>query len=53
MTRAAISAATLGATPQSSEPRLKAIMPATNSRRLPTRSAHRPAGTSTAAKTIV
>ena len=53
MTRAAISAATPGATPHSSEPRLKAASPAMNSRRRPTRSAHRPAGTSTAAKTIV
>ena len=52
-TRAAIRAATPGATPHSSEPALKAIRPATNSRRRPIRSAHRPAGTSTAAKTIV
>ena len=53
MTRAAISAATPGARPHSSDPTLNAIRPATNSRRRPTRSAHRPAGTRTAANTIV
>ena len=52
-TRAAISAPTPGASPQNREPRLNAIRPATNSRRRPIRSAHRPAGTRTAAKTIV
>ena len=53
MTRAAISAATPGASPHSSDPALNAASPATNSRRRPIRSAHRPAGTSTAANTIV
>ena len=53
ITRAAISAATPGARPHSSEPAPKTARPATKSRRRPTRSAHRPAGTSTAAKTIV
>jgi hypothetical protein len=52
-TRAAISAPTPGASPHSTEPRLNPASPATNSRRRPTRSAHRPAGTSTAANTIV
>src|SRR5215472_5868075 len=52
-TRAAISAATPGARPHSSEPRLNAARPAMKTRRRPIRSAHRPAGTSTAAKTIV
>ncbi len=53
MTRAAISASTPGARPQSSEPAVKASRPATNSRRRPIRSAHRPAGTRTAANTMV
>jgi hypothetical protein len=53
MTRAPIRARTPGATPHSSEPRLNAIIPATNRRRRPTRSAQRPAGTRTAANTIV
>gem|GEM_PF-4536917 len=53
ITRAAISAATPGARPQHSEPMLKVISPATKRRRRPTRSAHRPAGTSTAANTMV
>jgi hypothetical protein len=52
-TRAAISRSTPGATPHSSDPALKRAMPATNSLRRPTRSAQRPAGTSTAAKTTV
>src|SRR6516165_6816313 len=52
-TRAAISAATPGASPHSSEPRVKVTRPASSTRRRPTRSAHRPAGTSTAAKTMV
>src|SRR6185312_14488372 len=53
MTRAAISAATPGASPHSTEPKLNRASPAVNSRRRPIRSAHRPAGTSTAANTIV
>ena len=53
ITRAAISAATPGASPHSTDPRLNPASPATKSRRRPTRSAHRPAGTSTAANTIV
>ena len=53
MTRAAISAATPGASPHSSDPTLNAASPATSARRRPIRSAHRPAGTSTAANTIV
>src|SRR5215469_7921246 len=53
MIRAATKAATPGASPQSSEPMLIAARPMTNTRRLPTRSAHRPAGTRTAAKMIV
>ena len=53
MTRAAISAATPGASPHSTEPTLNTASPATNIRRRPIRSAHRPAGTSTAANTIV
>ena len=53
MTRATISASTPGARPQSSEPAVKPSRPATNSRRRPTRSAHRPAGTRTAANTMV
>ena len=53
MTRAAISAATPGASPHSTEPTLNRISPPENSRRRPIRSAHRPAGTSTAANTIV
>ena len=53
MTRAAISAATPGASPHSSDPALNAASPATKNRRRPIRSAHRPAGTSTAANTIV
>ena len=52
-TRAAISTVTPGASPQHSDPAEKTTSPATNSRRRPTRSAHRPAGTSTAAKTMV
>ncbi len=51
--RAMINAATPGASPHSIEPRVKANNPATNSLRRPIRSAHRPAGTSTAANTIV
>src|SRR5213083_2251455 len=53
MILAAISAATPGATPHSTEPRTKAARPPISTRQRPTRSAHRPAGTSTAAKTIV
>ena len=53
MTRAAISAATPGASPHSTEPKLNRISPPEKSRRRPIRSAHRPAGTSTAANTIV
>ena len=52
-TRAAISAPTPGASPHSSDPALNAASPATSVRRRPIRSAHRPAGTSTAANTIV
>src|SRR5215472_16039264 len=53
MIRAAISSGTLGDSPQSADPTVKPIKPATKTRRRPTRSAHRPAGTSTAANTIV
>ena len=53
MTRAAISAVTPGASPHSTDPSVNTASPATNSRRRPIRSAHRPAGTSTAANTIV
>src|SRR5438034_1131429 len=52
-TAAAISAGTPRDRPHSAEPTLKTIKPATKIRRRPTRSAHRPAGTSTAANTIV
>src|SRR6185437_7208135 len=52
-TRAAISAPTPGASAHSTEPRLNPASPSTNRRRRPTRSAQRPAGTSTAANTIV
>ena len=52
-TRAAISAPTPGARPHSTEPTVNPASPATNSRRRPIRSAQRPAGTSTAANTIV
>src|SRR6516225_3625796 len=52
-TRAAISAATPGARPHSTDPALNTASPATKTRSRPTRSAHRPAGTSTAANTIV
>src|SRR3954464_13399183 len=44
---------TPGARPQSREPTVNTASPATSARRRPTRSAHRPAGTSTAANTIV
>jgi hypothetical protein len=53
MTRATISAATPGASPHSTDPAVNPASPATKSRRRPIRSAHRPAGTSTAANTIV
>ena len=53
MIRAAISSGTPGDRPHRAEPALKPIRPATKIRRRPTRSAHRPAGTSTAANTIV
>src|SRR5258708_35908330 len=53
MIRAAISSGTPRDTPHSAEPRLKPIRPATKIRRRPTRSAHRPAGTSMAANAIV
>src|SRR5580658_1600566 len=53
MTRATISRPTPGASPHSTDPTLNPASPATNSRRRPIRSAHRPAGTSTAANTIV
>ena len=53
MTRAATSSATPGTRPHSADPALKAARPVMNTRRRPIRSAHRPAGTSTAAKTIV
>src|SRR6516165_797656 len=53
MTRAAISRPTPGASPHSTDPALNPASPATNTRRRPIRSAHRPAGTSTAANTIV
>src|ERR1700722_8658697 len=52
-TRKAISAPTPGTRPHSSDPRLNATSPAVNTRRRPIRSAHRPAGTSTAANTMV
>src|SRR5690349_12780921 len=51
--RAAISSGTPGDRPHSAEPRLNPISPAPKIRRRPIRSAHRPAGTSTAANTIV
>src|SRR4029077_11363667 len=44
MTRAAISAATPGATPHSTQPKLNRISPPEKSRRRPIRSAHRPRG---------
>src|SRR5690242_777887 len=50
---APISAAAEGAAPHSREPSVNVARPATKTRRRPTRSAHRPAGTRTAAKTIV
>ena len=53
MTRAAISSGTPGDRPHSAEPAVKPIRPVTKIRRRPARSAHRPAGTSTAANTIV
>ena len=53
MTRAAISAPTPGASPHRTDPRVNPASPPTNSLRRPIRSAHRPAGTSTAANTIV
>src|ERR1700758_3847642 len=53
MTRAAISSPTPGASPHSTDPAVNPASPATNTRRRPIRSAHRPAGTSTAANTIV
>jgi hypothetical protein len=52
-TRAAISRPTPGASAHSTEPRVNAASPAVKTRRRPARSAHRPAGTSTAANTIV
>src|SRR5580658_4165558 len=52
-TRAAISRPTPGASPHSTDPAVNPASPATNNRRRPIRSAHRPAGTSTAANTIV
>jgi hypothetical protein len=52
-TRAAISAGTPGERPHAADPTVNPIRPATKIWRRPTRSAHRPAGTSTAANTIV
>ena len=52
-TLAAISTATPGASPHSTDPTLNPASPARNTRRRPSRSAQRPAGTSTAASTIV
>ena len=52
-TRAAISRSTPGASAHSTDPALNPASPAANTRRRPIRSAHRPAGTSTAANTIV
>src|SRR5277367_5699536 len=52
-TRAAISRPTPGASPHSTDPAVNPASPATNNRRRPIRSAHRPAGTRTAANTIV
>src|SRR5580693_1917040 len=52
-TLAAISRPTPGASPHSTDPAVNPASPATNNRRRPIRSAHRPAGTSTAANTIV
>ena len=52
MRRAAMRSATFGATAESIEPSVKTTRPATNIRRRPMRSAHRPAGTNTAAKMI-
>ena len=53
MTRAAISRPTPGASAHSTDPSVNPASPAVNIRRRPIRSAHRPAGTSTAANTIV
>src|SRR5215469_6163576 len=53
MVRAAISSGTPGDRAHSAEPRLKPAKPATKIPRRPTLSAQRPAGTSTAANTIV
>ena len=50
--RAAMSSDTLSERPDRTEPSVKTTRPATNMRRRPMRSAHRPAGTSTAAKRI-
>src|SRR6202035_506535 len=52
-TRAAIRRPTPGASPHSTDPAVNPASPATNNRRRPIRSAHRPAGTSTDANTIV
>jgi hypothetical protein len=53
MILAPISAGTDGVSPHSSDPALNAARPATKTRRRPILSAHRPAGTRTAANTIV
>src|SRR5580693_3182345 len=52
-TRAAISRSTPGASAHSTDPIVNPASPATNNRRRPIRSAHLPAGTRTAANTIV